>query len=34
LIAFDGKRDRIFGAARKAYARRGSGFHALTSSDF
>ena len=34
LVAFDGNRDRIFGAARKAYARRGSGFHALAASDF
>jgi hypothetical protein len=34
LVAFDSNRDRIFGAARKAYAQRRSGFHALTSSDF
>ena len=34
LIAFDANRDRIFKAARKAYAPRGTGFHASWASDF
>jgi hypothetical protein len=34
LVAFDANRDRIFKAARKVYAPRGSGFHALSASDF
>ncbi|HWT29894.1 MAG TPA: DUF1488 domain-containing protein [Propylenella sp.] len=34
LLAFDGNRDRIFKAARKAYSRRGSGFHTLAAADF
>jgi hypothetical protein len=34
LGAFDANRDRIFTAARKVYSRRGSGFHALSASDF
>ena len=34
LVAFDGNRDRIFTAARKAYAPRGSGFYALAAADF
>ena len=34
LVAFDANRDRIFKAARKAYSPRGSGFYALSASDF
>ncbi len=34
LIAFDGNRERIMAAARKAYSRRGSGFHILAASSF
>jgi hypothetical protein len=34
LVAFDGNRERIFKAARKAYSPRGSGFFALAASDF
>ena len=34
LLAFDGNRDRIVTAARKAYSRGGSGFHTLAASDF
>ncbi len=34
LVAFDGNRDRIFAAARKAYSRRGSGFYILAASSF
>ena len=34
LDAFDANRDRILGAARKAYSRRGSRFYALGASDF
>ena len=34
LDAFDANRDRILGAARKAYSRRGSRFYALAASDF
>src|SRR4051794_20922297 len=34
LVAFDANRDRIFKAARKAYSPRGSGFHALSASNF
>ncbi len=34
LVAFDGNRDRIVTAARKAYSRRGSGFHTLAAADF
>jgi Protein of unknown function (DUF1488) len=34
LVAFDGNRDRIFAAARKAYSRRGSGFYVLAASSF
>ncbi len=33
LVAF-GNRDRIVTAARKAYSRRGSGFHTLAAADF
>ncbi len=34
LIAFDGNRERIMAAARKAYSRRGSGFYILAASSF
>jgi Protein of unknown function (DUF1488) len=34
LRAFDGNRERIFAAARKAYSRRGSGFYILAPSSF
>ena len=34
LDAFDANRDRILGAARKAYSRRGSRFYTLAASDF
>jgi Protein of unknown function (DUF1488) len=34
LDAFDANRDRILGAARKAYSRRGGRFYALAASDF
>lgn len=34
LVAFDGNRDRICTAARKAYSPRGSGFYTLAASDF
>jgi Protein of unknown function (DUF1488) len=34
LLAFDGNRERIMAAARKAYSRRGSGFYILAASSF
>jgi Protein of unknown function (DUF1488) len=34
LTAFDGNRDRIIAAARKAYSRRGGGFYLLAASSF
>jgi len=34
LTAFDGNRDRIIAAARKAYSRRGGGFYVLAASSF
>ncbi len=34
LVAFDGNRERIIAAARKAYSRRGSGFYILAASSF
>jgi len=34
LAAFDGNRDRIFNAARRAYSPRGRGFHTLAASNF
>jgi hypothetical protein len=34
LNAFDGNRERILGAARKAYTPRGDGFYRLAASDF
>lgn len=34
LVTFDENRDRILGAARKVYSRRGNGFHTLAASDF
>ena len=34
LVAFDSNRDRIFKAARRAYSPRGSGFFALSASNF
>lgn len=34
LTAFDGNRDRIIEAARKAYSRRGDGFYVLAASSF
>lgn len=34
LSAFDGNRERILGAARKVYSKRGSGFYTLAASDF
>jgi hypothetical protein len=34
LIAFDGNRERIFAAARKAYSKRGGGFYILAASSF
>jgi hypothetical protein len=33
-MAFDGNRERIMAAARKAYSRRGSGFYILAASSF
>lgn len=34
LTAFDGNRDRIIAAARKAYSRQGGGFYVLAASSF
>jgi len=34
LSVFDGNRERIVAAARKAYSRRGSGFYTLAAASF